>query len=535
MIRKLFTLNLKALSSGALRINKAGGKNAFTGEIWFIVLIAIIVGASLFGIFLSLFNVMLEPYFTAGIGWMYFAVLALTVFALCVVSTIFTASAQIFGAKDNELLLSMPIRPSAILLSRLLVLLVMEYFFTLVAALAAFFPWLAGGYATASGILFFVIGVLLLPLLSLAVSLLLAWVLGFILSRVRYKNIVTLVVSIGFLLAYFYFYFNMQSYLNELLMRGEEIAEAFRMAMPPFYAFGRSVADGSASAGLQFILWAILPFAAAVALLAVNYGKVLTVNRGGIKIEYKERAAKSQSSLTALTRKELAHFRSKPTVILNASLGSLFMLIGGIAILVKGSEILSYLTAMLPALNGVSLSALCAALLVFLCSANNLSASLISFEGRNLWIMKSSPVSPKTVLLAKAGAHWLISAIPCFAASACAGIVVAGSVWDWLVVLLLPQTFIVLTAVGGLAINLNLPKLEWSNEIYVVKQSASAMITLFGGMGAIALIGLLYALLFSGMMSLMVYLLFCAAVFVIAVAAICIWLMNVGTKKFAAL
>jgi ABC-2 type transport system permease protein len=411
----------------------------------------------------------------------------------------------------------------------------MEYFFMTVIALAAFVPWFAGGYATASGILFFVIGAFLLPLPALAVSLLLAWILGVLLSRFRYKNIVTLVVSIGFLLAYFYFYINMQSYLNELLMRGEEIAEAFRTAMPPFYAFGRSVADGNASDGLKFMLWAILPFAAAVALLAVNYGKVLTVNRGGVKIEYKERAAKLQSALSALTRKELARYRSKPLIILNVSMGSLLMLIGGIALLVKGEAVLSSAAAVMPALSGVSLSALCAALLVFLCSVNDLSASLISLEGRNLWIVKSSPVSPKTALLAKAGAHWLISAIPCFAASVCAGIVVGGSVWDWLVILLLPQTFIVLTAVGGLAINLNFPKLEWTNEIYVVKQSASVMITLFGGMGVIALLGLLYALLFAGIMSLTVYLLFCAAIFIIAAAAICMWLMNVGARKFMGL
>jgi ABC-2 type transport system permease protein len=534
MIRRLFVLNLKALLSGNLKTG-LGGKRSGRGKKLLLAAFAFLLAAFLFAIFLVMFYPMLEPCFSAGIGWMYFAVLALIVFALNVISTIFSASALIFAAKDNELLLSMPIRPSAVLISRLLVLLASEYLFALIAAAAAFIPWVLGGYATAAGMMYFVIEVLLLPLPALAVSLLLAWLLGLVSSRLRHKNVVTLAVSLGFLLAYFCFYVGMQRYFGELLMRGEEIAAAFHKAMPPFYAFGKGIADADIGNIWQFVLWAVLPFTASVFLISVNYRSILTTNRGGVKIAYKERETKSHGILSALTRKEIEHYLSRPMVILNCSLGALAMVIGAAALLIKGETMISSITEATPALGGVDVALVYAVLLTVLVSLNNLSASLISLEGRNLWIAKSLPAPARTVLAAKIAAHLLVTAPPCLFASVCAGIAAAQSLSDWLILLLLPQTFAALTATCGLAVNLRFPKLDWMSETHVVKQGLSAMIMLFGAVFILVGLGLLYGFILSGAVSLAAYLWLCALIFAAGAAVTSVWLIKAGTLKFAAL
>jgi hypothetical protein len=63
---------------------------------------------------------------------------------------------------------------------------------------------------------------------------------GALTSRLRHKNIITLALSVGFLLGYLYISANIQAYLGELVHNGTELAEAFRRAMPPFYAFSKS-------------------------------------------------------------------------------------------------------------------------------------------------------------------------------------------------------------------------------------------------------------------------------------------------------
>ncbi|MDR1069108.1 MAG: hypothetical protein LBL36_07700 [Clostridiales Family XIII bacterium] len=533
MIRKLFVLNLKALLSGSLK-SRSGGKSG-GGKLALVVAVGAVLAAMVFGMLMVFFWSMLAPFFAAGIGWLYFALLALIVFGLNVVSTIFSASALIFGAKDNDLLLAMPIKPSVILISRLLVLLASEYLFALVVALAAFIPWVVGGYATAAGVVYFFIDIVLLPLLALAISLLLAWLLGLITSRLRRKNLVTLVISLGFLFAYFYFCFNMQRYMQELVMRGEEIAAAFRTAMPPFYAFGRGIADAGLGDVLHFILWAAVPFAVTVFLLSANYRKILTANRGAAKIAYKEREAKSRSMLAALTRKEMAHYLSRPMIILNCSFGALVMIIGAAALLVKSDEVLSSLAAVLPALGGVNAAALCAAMLLFIISCNNLSASLISLEGNNLWIAQSLPAPGPAILMSKICAHLLVTALPCLFASVCVGIAVAQNLADWLTVLIVPQTFIALTAAGGLAINLHFPKLDWTNEARVVKQGLSATIAFFGAALALIVLGLLYGLIFRNFISLAAYLWLCAVIFAAGAALTFLWLIRNGSRRFAGL
>ncbi|MDR1962021.1 MAG: hypothetical protein LBQ16_07035 [Gracilibacteraceae bacterium] len=532
MIKRLYVLNLKALGANFVR---PGKKKIGAGKILLVVLVAAYVVTVLAGMFTAMFRSMLAPFFSAGIGWLYFAVLALLAVGLCVFSTIFTASAQLFGAKDNELLLSMPIKPSAILISRLLVILTFEYAFTLIIAAPAFVLWLAGGYASAAGIWFFVIGIVLLPLMAVAAALLLAWLLGALLSRLRHKNIIILALSVGFLLGYIYLSSNIQEYLGELVNKGTELAEAFRRAMPPFYAFGKSVAEGNIENTLQFMLWSVLPFAAIIALLAANYRKMLIANRGGVKAVYKERPAKAGNALSALVRKEWAHYWSKPFVVLNSSIGSVFMLVLSVMVIVKQAEVLLYVRELSFAFGGLPPAALTAVLLVMLTTANNISASLISLEGKNLWIAKSIPVPPRVILLSKVGTHLLISGLPCLLASVCAATVLAESAADVLSMVLLPQTAGALIAAGGLAINLHFPKLEWTNEIQAVKQSLSAMIAVFGAMGAMAGIGLAYVFLLRHLLPLMPFLWLCAAVFAVLSALIGAWLAKSGVKRFAEL
>jgi len=529
MIGKLFIVNLKALGAQYFRIGK---KKSGAGKKILLTILALYISASFFIMFLGLFASILEPFFSAGIGWMYFAILGLTAFGLSIVGSIFTASAQLFGAKDNELLLSMPLKPADILLSRLLVILAFEYAFTAIVALPAFLLWAARGYASAAGILFFFIGVFLLPLMAMALSLLLAWLLGVLTSRLRRKNILVLALSVGFLAAYFYAISNVQRYMNDLLVRGEELARAVERAMPPFYAFGKSIADGSVGYGLAFMAWAIVPFAAMVILLSVNYRKILITNRGAVKTVYKEKAAKAGSAFSALVRKELAHYWSKPLVILNSSLGSLFMLGLSVIVIVKRADILQYVDEVIPLLGNMPPAALGAVILVFLNVANNLSASLISLEGKNLWIAKSIPAPPKVVIQSKVCTHILISALPCLAASLSTAVVFAGNIADWLILMLIPQAAGVLIAVAGLAINLHFPKLDWMNETHVVKQGLSAMVTLFGAMVTIAALGFAYVFLLNTLISLTTFLWLFTLMSAVIAFIIYAWLVTAGVRKF---
>ena len=194
-------------------------------------------------LFYASFSQLAAAFFPAGLGWLYFAMFAIMAFALMFIGSVFTAKSQLFEAKDNELLLSMPVPPGMILLSRMAALLAMNFVLELVVALPVFVSWLQYGETSGTGIAAFVVIVLALPLFSLAVSCLFAWLVSLVTSHMRNTTAVTMVISVVFMLAYFLFCFRMNSYVTQLAANGAAIAGALGSAAPLVW-LGRAAADG---------------------------------------------------------------------------------------------------------------------------------------------------------------------------------------------------------------------------------------------------------------------------------------------------
>ncbi len=295
-------------------------------------------------LFYTSFSQLAAAFFPAGLGWLYFAMFAIMAFALMFIGSVFTAKSQLFEAKDNELLLSMPVPPGMILLSRMAALLAMNFVLELVVALPVFVSWLQYGGASGAGILAFVVIVLALPLFSLAVSCLFAWLVSLITSRMRNTTAVTMVISVVFMLAYFLFCFRMNSYVTQLAANGAAIAGALGSAAPLVW-LGRAAADGSlADLGLT-LLWTVLPFVLAYVLLNRSFIRIVTTRRGQVKVQYEKKAMRTSSQNAALYRRELARLTSSSGYMLNAGLGLVFELVLAVLAIVKRRELLGALTA----------------------------------------------------------------------------------------------------------------------------------------------------------------------------------------------
>jgi ABC-2 type transport system permease protein len=530
MIYTLFKLNLNALFARVFM--RGTKKGAGKGRAILFTLLFIYLAATLLFSFGMLCSALIDPFFAAGIGWMYFALMGSAIFALCVLHTIFIAGAQLFKAKDNESLLAMPVKPHAILLSRLLVMLFFEYLTALLVLVPAGFLWLQKGYGSLGGLLWLVVGFVLLPLLASTVSLLLAWLLTVLSKKRRGKNLMTMVLSLSCLFLYIYGYMNIQSYLNQLVSKGEAIAAAYQKALPPFYAFGMSVTQASALQGFVFAAWAIVPFAATLLLLSSRYLKIITTSTTGKKMSYKEQELRSSGILLALIRKELAHFFSLPIVMLNSSLGSIFVLVGAVLLLIKRGAVIAYAKPFLALVPGASLPLIAALAVMLIGMTNNLSSSLISLEGKHLWISKSSPVATRTLLRAKVYTHVLVSNLPCLLAAIIAALALGARALDALTLIVLPQTFLLLAAFGGLAINLRFPRLDWLNEVQVVKQSASVMISLFSAMALFAGLAFFYYFALKSLMPAQAFAWLCAALFTAATLIVKRYLQTGGAKRF---
>ena len=535
MIRRLARVNLTALFAGILRLNRAKGKIKPITAILIGFLALYIIGAGMFTIG-TMFHRLCSMAFNLGLGWFFFAIEGLLVFALCFISSIFMVQAQLFSARDNELLLSMPIKPSAIISGRIVSLLVMEYFFEAIIVVPVFAVLVMTGnisQISSVGIAFFFAAALLLPLVALAAGCLVGWLIMLATSRMRNKNILTLLLSLGFLVAYFMLYTRVMDNIGFFITQGAAIAEAVRKAVFPVYHLGAAIADGSVISFLIFAAFAILPFIIMCELLSASFVKLATGGHKVKKVKYKEKALRESGARSALLKRQLLHFWSQPMYILNTALGVVATIAAAVVLIVKADIILDLFdpdTGVLA--NFIDQGVAGAVALTAFAALNTISAPSVSLEGKQLWIVKSLPVRAREVLMSKVWLHFMVGSIPALMAGVICIVTFPMNLVQMALTIVMPAAATMMFALFGVVLNLTFPRFDWVNPIQPIKQSLSVTFSLLGSVAFVVALALAYVFLLSGTIAPEIYLLACTAVFAVASAMFYTYVTGAGGKKF---
>ena len=306
MFKALFLLQLQMLKNQLTAGMQNRKPNSAGRTVVLVLLFLYVIGAFEF-LFYTYFNVLAEPLHDAGASWLYFVFLIVLAFALMFIGSVFTAKAQLFEAKDNEFLLSMPVPPKSILSARLVALLLLNFVFELLVAIGGLLPWFSRYSLPAVGTVSLVVILLALPFFSLAISSLFGWLLALVTQRIRRKSLFSLVLSLLFLGAYFYGMTKINSAISELVANLSTVADTLG-AITPLYWMGCAIADGQALSLLLSVLILLIPFVLVFLLLAATFIKTATTQHGVAKIRYVDRGQKVSSPFRALVQKEMSPF-----------------------------------------------------------------------------------------------------------------------------------------------------------------------------------------------------------------------------------
>lgn len=512
MFKALLRVQFSSLWATLTR-NTTGKRKKSAGKGVLVAMLFIYILGCFFFMFGGMFYALAEPLSMLGLGWFYFALAGIIAAALCFIGSVFMAQQQLFNAKDNELLLSMPIPSSYILGSRMAALLLVNYAFELVVFIPAAVVWCMKLSVTAMGAVCFVLVCLLLPFLILSFTCLFAWLLALISSRLRFKTVITLVLSLGFLGLYMYAVMNMQNYLVALLENSAQLAGSVEAWAYPAYALGVAIAGGHIPSLIGFAACCILPFAVVCALLSRFFTSV-TTKRASVRIKYRRTELKAAGAMSALLKKELRRFASNSMIILNSALGSIFLVIMGVAALIYRDRLVEILGFM-P--GGSDMAAGMAVLaLSFMGAMDYISSATISLEGKSLWIPKTIPVPVRTILMSKVLLNVVIALPATLIASACVAIALPMTALERLYVVLIPCIVSVFISLYGVVINLRFPKFDYINEVNVVKNSLSVCVCLFSSWGILAAPTLLYAFLLKDIIGMTAFLGICMGLLLIA-------------------
>lgn len=468
-----------------------------------------------------------------GLDWLYFAILGMIALFASVLGSVFNTYSTLFHAKDNELLLSMPIKPSMILTVRMISVYTSGLLWSAMVWIPATIVYCLRGGPSVTSVVFSVLLLFMISLLSTVLSCLLGWIVALVAVRLKNKSFVTVILSLVIIGAYYSVYFRMNTLLQKLAQNGEQISQSIKKWVYPIYQLGLA-ATGKRVPMLVFCLISIASAALCVFILSRTFIRIVTSNRGVDKKVYKERKAKQSSTLDALVKKETCKLLSSSTYMLNSGLGLVLMIGIAVAAIVKRASIVAFfagmdaqtaeiMTRILPI---VATAAVC--IISSMCA---FTAPSVSLEGKNIWILRSSPVMAYDVLRAKVRFQMIITAVPCIVTTVTLGAVLQTDFITILLMLAATLSFAWLNAVAGLALNLKKPMLDWTNEAVPIKQSMPVAIVMFGGM----LVGMVTAggyIFLSAFVPAWLYLILFSALAAGGAALLTHWLKTRGSRIF---
>ncbi len=432
-----------------------------------------------------------EPLYSIGLGWFYVAIAAMLSIVLGVVGSIFSTYQSLYRAKDNDLLLAMPIKPHSILTARLITVYAIGLLYELPVLAPAMAVYLSVARPGALGVIFTCLSPFILGFFVLTLACLLGFALAYLNSKFKISSGVAVVLTLIFIAAYYYLLYNAQDMFAKILADPAGVSNAAKGVLYPLYHMGLGVEGDLLSMLIFTAIFAVL-FALTYLLLSASFLKLATANVGAAKKVYREKKASAAPIGTALLFKEWKRFSGCTIYFMNAGLSTFIMPILAVLLLVKGAWVTDTLGMLLPTLSRDIMIPFLLVAIVMMAGMNAITAPSISLEGKYLWILRTCPIPTRDIFKAKVRLHLIFTVPPTIVFAVAALIVLKPSVWCWLLLPIAATVYVALVALVGLALNLKFPNLTYTNEAQPVKQSLPIALTLFGGWGYSIGVGVVY-------------------------------------------
>lgn len=445
-------------------------------------------------------------------------------------TSIYKAQGTLFTSRDYDMLMSLPIKNSVILTSKIINLLLFNWIFTafvLIPTGVIYYtrvPGLSVGF-----FLILIISVIFMPLIPVIVASILAVFISYFATKFKHKNLVTIVGATAVTLLILIGSFNMNSIIESFMMNSASIMEGIGKIYLPVTFFTNALRDTNLIELGKFIIISIIPFIVFVLVFSKLFGKInARLGENYKNANYKMKSLKSSSVTKALLQKEIKRYFSTPIYVLNTGVGMIIIVAASVATLFVDGQTLTMYMDMPYVAELMPLNALL--VLVFGIGISCTTTSSISLEGKNLWIVKSLPTREMDIFKGKIFLNLLITIPLGIVANIIFFIGLKFSFVALLWNLAFTIVFSLLTSIVGLVINLYLPKLDWASPTVVVKQSAAVLIEMLFTFAAIGLpIG---AFLLFNITNINMFLSIILAILIILlIISYCI-LNTVGIKKF---
>ena len=400
-------------------------------------------------------------------------------------TTIYKVNGTLFGFRDYDLQMALPIKTSTLIASRVLILYFLNILFVLGVMAPAGVAYAIVAQPAAAFYPIFIVTLFAIPMLPLIIATVIGTLIAMAASRFKRKNgmnvILTVAAFMAFMVVWLGFWTNSGDIMVNFADVGGMVNNVLTGVYPMTALYGNAVGGFDVLALVLFLaisFGAFAVFTAVVSKLFKRLNTSITTTRAAAN--YKMTELKEATPKKALYRREMKRYFSSSQYVLNTAVGPLLLVVAALILLVSGVDGFGVYSD-IPQF-GQLLSAAAPMGIAFFIAIGCTTAASVSLEGKNLWIVRSLPVDTRLVLKAKLNVAMTLY-IPT--------VLICGTLFnialkpDPLFIVLMyavPLAYSYFTALFGLKANLNSPNFDWTNEVTVIKQSKPTLVTMLVGM-----------------------------------------------------
>ena len=529
LIKASMTSDMNLFKISQKKDNKKNGKGL-------IILIGFFFMVSIW----SYANMFFEKMAPLHLQEMVLSIFVFLVSILVIGEGIYKTGPLLFNCKDDQLLLSLPIKKSTVFFIRVFKFYVFELMFNslfIIPLVIAYTRW-----ADSISYTFYITSIimlLVLPIIPIVISCIIGTITTSLSSRFKYKNLAQIITTTIVLLFVFYLSVNLDGFFNYLTKHATSLNDLIIKIYYPAGIYAKLATNFNITDLLVFILINIFIFVVAIFILSKFYfrinsrmKKVTTTKKTNIS----ELTIKKNSITKSLIKKEFSTFFNTPVFIINAGFGLVLYVAAAIGVSIKYNDIIPVLSDPnkfnIPKCvinNNIPL-------IIFMLIAmgglmTSITSSVISLEGRNINIMKSLPIKVKKILMSKVYSSLIITTPPFLIGNIILFIRFKPSIIQMILLLILSIIIPLLSHFIGLIMNLKYPKLDWENTAEVVKQSTSSFISVMIGI-MLLVINTIVITKIVGKIDVTIILFILTGFYIIVDSILYIYLIKTGEKEF---
>ena len=413
---------------------------------------------------------------------------ALVISVLAFFLTLFKTNGYLFNFKEYDMLMSLPFETRTVAGCKFLYM----YVKSLPWYLSISFAMMIGyGYYARPAIYIYPLWILLSFFLPL-IPMLAAAFLGFLIARIsagfKKTNIIQTVLT--FLLIIFCFSLR---FILEGIFRNDEVQsvlettsdvteKAGRYYLPAGW-FSDAVVKADILSALLLIGLSSLLFLIVFHIVGRSYRNINSALKSHASARnYKMTRQKKRSVVTSIAFKEFRRLTGSTVYMTNAAMGELLAALLGIITLIAGFDrIINTVTQGAP-LDSSILRPAIPYIVYFLIGMVATTTCSPSLEGKQYWILQSMPIEKKTVYQGKMLFN-MVLAVPFMAFSTlCLCISAKVPLIESLLYLLLGFLLCAFSTAWGCVCGIRHMKLDWENEVEVIKQGAAVTVYMLPNM-----------------------------------------------------